>query len=102
MSMIKDEQGHYVEPPFHAWFGLTYSSYLVLPRAILEAMPLEWQNNMIALLNEANERLDTDKIQDSYSVQLRADDGRFVRDPFANYRHPPTIPFRHTTERTTS
>lgn len=94
MSMIRDEHGHYVEPPFHGWFGLTYSSYLVLPRCILEAMPLDWQNSMIALLDEASDKLDTDKMHDRYSVKLRGDDGRFVRDPFANYRHPPAIPFR--------
>lgn len=92
--MIRDDQGNYVDPPMHAWFGLTRSNYLVLPRSILEAMPLDWQNRMVALLDEARELLDTDKIRDNYSVQLRGDGGRFISDPFANYRHPPAIPFR--------
>lgn len=98
MPMIKDELGRYVEPPFHAWFGLTYSHYLVIPRSILEAMPLDWQNSMIALLDEARDKLDTDKIQDRYSVQLRGSDVNYVPDPFANYRHPPVIPFKHRVE----
>lgn len=71
-----------------------YSSYLVLPRSILEALPLDLQNRMVALLDEARDLLDTDQIRDSYAVQLRGDDGKFIKDPFANYRHPPVIPFK--------
>lgn len=92
--MILNDQGVYVDAPFHAWFGLTYSAYLVLPRAILEALPEDLQNRMIACIDEARELLDTDKISDNYSVKLRDDEGRYVRDPFANYRHPPAVPMR--------
>ncbi|MFQ2188705.1 hypothetical protein [Aeromonas jandaei] len=94
MAMFKKNDGSYVEAPFHQWFGLTYSSYLVLPRSVLEAMPFEWQERAIELLDEAREMLDTDAIPDNYCVQLRGDSGRFVRDQFANYRHPPMIPFK--------
>lgn len=92
--MIKDDQGNYVDAPFHEWFGLTYSSYLVLPRSILEALPLDFQNRMVALLDEAADIIDSSQIQDNYSVQLRDHKGKFIKDPFANYRHPPVIPFR--------
>lgn len=36
----------------HEWFGLSYSNYLVLPRALLQSMPLEWQHRFTALLTE--------------------------------------------------
>lgn len=92
--MILDENGHYVDAPFHDWFGLTYSGYLVFPRAILEALPPDLQNRMIAVIDEARELLDTTKISDNYSVKLRDQDGRYIVDPFANYRHPPAVPMR--------
>ncbi len=91
--MLQDKDGVWHDAPFHHWFGLTYSSYLVLPRSILEALPLEWQERMVALLDEASDLLDTDQIQDNYSVQLRGANGKFVKDPFQNYRHPPQIPW---------
>lgn len=38
--------------PLHDWFGLTYSSYLVLPRLALQEQPIEWQKRFLALLDE--------------------------------------------------
>ncbi len=72
----------------HGWFGLTYSSYLVLPRSLLQAMPHEWQERFVACLDELREEWDSSRIKSNYSVYLRGDDGRYVRDPLANYRHP--------------
>jgi len=43
------------QPYSHAlqcWFNLSYASFLTLPRVLMEAMPVEWQNRMVALLNE--------------------------------------------------
>lgn len=91
--MIRDADGNWVDAPFHQWFGLTYSAYLVMPRAVLEALPLDLQNRFIAAIDEARELLDTAKINDNYTVQLRNEHGRFVKDPLCNYRHPPAIPF---------
>lgn len=51
--MHKQPDGTYAESPFNAWFSLSYASYLVVPRLALESMPVEWQNRMIALLDEA-------------------------------------------------
>jgi hypothetical protein len=36
----------------HQWFGLTYSNYLVLPRAVLQSMPDEWQHRFVTCLEE--------------------------------------------------
>lgn len=34
------------------WFGLSYASWLTLPRVMMEAMPKEWQQRMARLLNQ--------------------------------------------------
>jgi len=44
--------------PIHEWFSLSYCNYLVLPRTLLQSMPTEWQERMVACLNE---------MQDAYS-----------------------------------
>jgi hypothetical protein len=95
--MIKDANGDWVDPPFTHHFGLSYAHYLVLPRSILEAMPEQWQTQMIELLDQAADMLKTDEINDNYTVTLRDERGRFVKDQFANYRHPVEIPFKFKT-----
>lgn len=69
----------------HDWFGLTYASYLVLPRVLMQEMPAKWQEKMVILLNEAQ---DTWEHDDNYTVQLKDKKGRFKKDPLADYRHP--------------
>jgi hypothetical protein len=41
--------------PIHAWFGLTYANYLVLPRSVLQSMPVEWQRDFVRRLKELDE-----------------------------------------------
>jgi hypothetical protein len=36
--------------PVHQYFGLSYSSNLVLPRVLMQSMPLEWQYRMVECL----------------------------------------------------
>lgn len=67
-KMFKTEDG-WVEAPIHAWFGLDRQSYLVIPRLALQELPLEWQNKLIALLDEA---ADLGMVTPSYTV-LRDD-----------------------------
>ena len=38
--------------PVHTWFGLSYSNYLVLHRTLMQSMPAEWQQRMVACLRE--------------------------------------------------
>lgn len=38
--------------PIHEHFGLSYSSYAVLPRTLMQSMPVEWQARMVACLKE--------------------------------------------------
>lgn len=38
--------------PIHEHFGLSYSNYQVLHRTLMQSMPIEWQQRMVACLNE--------------------------------------------------
>lgn len=73
----------------HSWFGLSYASYFVMPRAVLEAMPIEWQHKFTVLIDELNDTLDWGA--KDYTVLLRDEEGRFARDPLRDYRWPPKI-----------
>ena len=75
------------EGPIHYWFELTYASYAVQPRAVLQSMPVPWQERFVALMEEAEEmgyRWPT--VGERYNVQLRDSDGRFISDPLRHYR----------------
>lgn len=72
----------------HGWFGLSYSHYLVLPRSVLQVMPVEWQERFTACLDELREASKPmGPIADRYTVLLRGEKGRIVKDPLAEYRH---------------
>jgi len=38
--------------PVHSFFGLTYSSYQVVPRVLAQSMPHEWQARFVACMEE--------------------------------------------------
>lgn len=72
------------EEPIHTWFGLTYSSYLVLPRSALQTMPTEWQRRLVALLEESRAYLDTDDMPEDYQVRAKKN-GKYIQDPYSDY-----------------
>ncbi len=82
------------QEPIHHWFGLTYSSYLVLPRSALQTMPVEFQRRFVAMLDEMQATIDPSVFPDSYAVNVRGEGGRFERDPYADYRRGPRVPLR--------
>ncbi|MEU6543936.1 hypothetical protein [Streptomyces sp. NPDC046859] len=41
--------------PIHTWFGLSYCNYQVLHRTLMQSMPIEWQERMVACLEELRE-----------------------------------------------
>ena len=66
--------------PIHRWFSLSYAAYFVAPRLALQGMPIWWQKIFIWLVNMLPLELP------EYSCQRRDDRGRFIDDPWANYR----------------
>lgn len=90
----------YFNGPVWNDFGLSYSSYLVLPRVLLCGMPREWQEKFVALLDEARQTYDLTHYDTDYTVQLRNERGQFCHDSFTNYRHPMKIglPYRREQE----
>ncbi len=49
---------NFSDGPVHAWFGLSYAHYLTVPRSIMQAMPREWQERMVALMKELDAAYD--------------------------------------------
>lgn len=43
---------HPTDGPIHDWFGLSYCNYQVLHRTLMQSMPLDWQQRMVACLTE--------------------------------------------------
>ena len=74
--------------PVHAFFGLSYSSYLVLPRTVLQSMPINWQAKFVQMFEDIRKTIDISKVDigGEYLVKLRdSDTGRLVKDDLANY-----------------
>ena len=72
--------------PMHTWFNLSYAAYMVLPRTIIQEMPVDWQERMVRLMDEADAKYGDQVIENNYVVQLRGDNGRFKDDPLRYYR----------------
>lgn len=73
------------------WFGLSYSSFCVLPRVLMEDMPQEWQDKMAALLNEYDEAFDQGLVGvHSCRVQAVGQNNKLMKMPseILNYRRP--------------
>lgn len=72
----------------HDWFELSYAQYLTIPRSILQSMPLEWQQEFVALLERLDEAFDWRPRNAQYWVSLRELDGQDIpisHDPFLDY-----------------
>jgi len=65
--------------PIHGSFGLSYCSYFTVPRLALQGMPVWWQILFLWLVNMLPST-------PGYDCQRRDDRGRFIKDPWANYR----------------
>jgi hypothetical protein len=71
------------------WFGLSYASWLTLPRVLMHAMPDDWQARMAKLLEEYDATWDTSQVDIGARV-LGVKHGRMAKFPewVSNYRHP--------------
>lgn len=52
----------------HGFFGLTYASYLVLPRVLLQSMPDEWQTAFVRLVEQLHDAFSHVKQAEVYNV----------------------------------
>ncbi len=77
--------GPWAHEAIHTWFGLSYANYLVLPRATLQSMPDDWQEEFVLLLEELHERMADVPVADTYQVSVRSFGGRFMTDPTPHY-----------------
>lgn len=75
----------------HLWFGLSYASFLVMPRVAMMQMPQDWQEKMAELLNQYDETINTAAFGvKGCRVQALDENGKLMKMPeqILNYRHP--------------
>lgn len=70
------------------WFGLSYASFLVLPRVTMCAMPDDWQKRMAVLLEEFDEAYPNHP--DIECRVMKRNGNKFGKWPdwILDYRHP--------------
>ena len=77
-----------MDEPVHDWFELSYSSYFVLPRSILQSLPTDLQQQFIDAVEAIEGYYDHRACiphKGSYRVYLKDEQGRFMHDPFQDY-----------------
>jgi len=80
----------------HQQFGLTYASWLVLPRVLMAEMPTDWQKEMVRLWDEFYDTWDMDLIwrNGSPEVMIRDKNGKLrsiEQTGLPHYRHPGSL-----------
>ena len=85
MSELTPETVAWDDDYIHTYFGLSYASYLVLPRSILQSMPSKWQKDFVKLLNELNKTCRKYGVSTpDYNVSAR-EKGKFTKDKYSKY-----------------
>ena len=54
--MVIDNDGNDVESPVHMAFGLSYASFMVVPRLLMENMHWGWQVDMVDFMEEFSKK----------------------------------------------
>lgn len=57
------------DDPVHEFFGLTYSSYQVVPRVLAQSMPHDWQARFVACMEEMEAAFRHIETPECYDVQ---------------------------------
>lgn len=78
--------------PIHDWFSLSYASYLVIPRTILQSCTPENQQRLVdaldAIYEECSANMENHWPHEA-TIDVRLKDcatGRFVKDDLADYQ----------------
>lgn len=69
----------------HQWFGLSYASYLVLPRSILQSAPEQLQKRLVDCLEELESLFGNVPDSGTYIVSLKDENNRFIKDGYRDY-----------------
>lgn len=79
--------GSVTEEPIHEWFELSYASYLVLPRSILQSLPVDLQSDLVSVLEDIDRHFGGEPVPHTgeYEVNLRDETGVYLDDPYRNY-----------------
>ncbi len=74
------------------WFGLSYASWLTLPRVLMQSMPDDWQLRMAQLLQEYSDTWDIPEADWMETAVSGKKSGKFCKLPKWTsrqmYRHP--------------
>lgn len=72
-----------------AWlyFGLSYASWLVLPRVALQSMPDDWQHKFFLLVEELEDTLEFPEEYTSEFVVTMKRNGKLAKNVLPHYRH---------------
>jgi hypothetical protein len=54
--------------PIHTWFSFGYTNYQVLPRTLMQSMPIEWQQRMVTCLEEIRDAFEHLEQPETYRV----------------------------------
>lgn len=83
-----------IESPEHhktinGYFGLSYASFLVLPRVLMQEMSEKWQNKFVALLDEWDKEFPNMPV-DTFQVRATSNTGKLVKMPssLSKYKYP--------------
>lgn len=84
---------HYNTPGYQrlwGYFGLSYSSWVTLPRVLMHEMPSAWQDKMAGLLEEFDETFPDFTGELQLYVNATGKNGKYAALPehLNNYRHP--------------
>jgi hypothetical protein len=91
---MADEESNVISRPGYdalwGWFGLSYASFLTLPRVLMHEMHDEWQADMARLLHEYYAAFPNQPPVSTVVNIKRRRNNRFMKTPewLVNYRHP--------------
>ncbi|MBA8827883.1 hypothetical protein FHX42_005324 [Saccharopolyspora lacisalsi] len=62
----------------HTHFGLSYANYLVMPRALLQSMPEDWQHRFVELLDQFENAFT--HVDQASSYDVTPGEGRYLTE----------------------
>jgi hypothetical protein len=102
LEIVDDTPSYDYRSDLSCFFGLTYASWLTLPRVLMEAMPEEWKARAANLLHDYEDAI---KNPPDFGTVVRLTfNGKLVKMPdwLGNYRHPDRLQIDHVMGRTSN